>query len=492
MLLKDKNGGESGILMPLSSLPSKFGIGSLGKESYKFTDFLQASEQRYWQLLPLVPLGEGNSPYKSVSCFAGEILYIDPDMLVQNGLLAENELPEDGIFDRTDYKAARKIKLPLLRLAAERFNTKSKEYQLFVAKNAYWLDDFALFSAITEDIPNKSILEIPDDLKYRFPEAIEKFRITHREKIRFYKITQYFFYNQFFSLRDYAHKKGIKLIGDIPFYISLDSSDVWSCPQAFKIGRDFTPITVAGVPPDRFSSSGQLWGNPIYDWEYHKKTDFAWWKSRLNFCRRLYDVIRIDHFRAFANYYAIPYGSADAKSGVWEKGSGLNFWQSIERELGKLNIIAEDLGGEEREVRELIKNTGFPDMRILQFGFEDNIANRNLPKNYIKNCVCYTGTHDNDTSRGWYASAPPREKLFASRYLPDIPNAPISEKMIISAMRSKARLVIIPMQDILNLPSSARMNTPGTRRGNWEWRMDGNALCKKLSEHLKSISGTRN
>lgn len=484
---------QSGILLPISCLPDEYGIGSLGDSALRFADFLHAAGQRLWQILPLVPLGEGDSPYKSVSCFAGEILYISISELLREGLLREEELPEESAFyTKTDYAAARRLKLPLLELAAARFNTQSPAFKRFCRDNAFWLEDFALFCAIAEKTHGGTLKAFPPALKYRLPEALEAFANANGARLRFYRVTQYLFYKQLFELKSHLARRGIRLIGDIPFYVSADSAEVWVCPDAFKVGRDFTPVSVAGVPPDCFSKTGQLWGNPIYNWEHHKRNGYAWWKRRLLFCKGLYDVLRIDHFRAFANYYSIPYGAPNAKSGVWEKGVGLLFWQSVLRDIGPLDIIAEDLGGEEAAVRRLISDTGFPDMRVVQFGFDSDMLDRDLPKNYPKNSVCYTGTHDNNTARGWYESAPVKEKLFTSRYLPEIGGMPISQRMIAAAMESKARLAIIPMQDWLNLPEEGRMNTPGTSAGNWQWRMPADALNERLCERIRRLSRGRN
>ena len=364
MLLKGnetKYKKESGVLMHISSLPSKHGIGDLGEEAYRFVDFLKSSRQTYWQLLPLCPVGKGNSPYSSVSSFAGEILFIDLYGLVKDGLLSPDEIPEETFPKNADYKRAREFKLPLIKKAAERFNTNSRDFKSFLSENGYWLYDYAIFMAMKSVFPNKSFTELEDGLKYRLPDAIERFKNKHAEQILFYEITQYFFFTQYFKLKKYAAENGVKLIGDIPFYVQLESADVWSNPDIFRLGRDMTPVLVAGVPPDYFSEEGQLWGNPIYDWDYQKSTEYDWWRKRLNHNAKLYDVIRIDHFRAFADYYTIPYGAKTAKSGVWEKGVGLPFW-NLMKQYVSAEIIAEDLGGNTPEVEKLIEDTGFPNM----------------------------------------------------------------------------------------------------------------------------------
>lgn len=493
MLLRGKaEKNESGILLALSSLPSNYGIGTLGIESYNFVDFLKSSKQRYWQLLPLVPLGEGNSPYKSASCFAGEILYIDIDFLVRDGYLTPDDIKQKDFPKNTDYDKVREFKIPLLKKAVENFNTRRSDYIRFLKDNEHWLTDYALFMTALSEQNTESILELEDGIKYRIPLNLKTFAMEHRKEIRFYKITQFLFFSQYYALKRYANKNGIKLIGDIPFYVSLDSAEVWKEPDNFKLGRDFTPVLVAGVPPDVFSADGQLWGNPIYDWEYQRKNEYLWWQKRLKHCKKMYDVIRIDHFRAFADYYTIPYGSPNARSGKWEKGAGLQFWKTVIREIGSLNVIAEDLGSESVETAKLIEDTGFPNMKVLQFAFSGDMQNPFLPKNYNRNCVCYTGTHDNDTTLGWYNSATSKERIMANKTVPYMENSPMPIRMIAAAMNSKAKLVIIPMQDWLCLDSSARMNMPGVARGNWEWRMDSGSLTTSLAEKIKKISKGRN
>ena len=495
MLLKGNEGKilrESGILLHISSLPSNYGIGSFGKAAYDFVDFLKKSRQRYWQMLPLCPIGEGNSPYKSVSAFAGEILFIDLELLAEEGLIDREDLPEDFKTEKTDYRRARAVKLPVLNKAAQNFDAGNPDYLRFKRKNSYWLDDYAVFMAIKDACYGADFLDFEEGLKYRLPGAIQEFRNSHREQIRFYKITQYLFYRQYLRLKEYAHKHGVKMIGDIPFYVSLDSADVWGNPDAFRLGRDMTPVLVAGVPPDIFSKDGQLWGNPIYDWDYQKKTDFKWWRQRLVHNSELFDVIRIDHFRAFDDYYTIPYGCENAKSGTWEKGMGMAFWNSMGDTIGDMRIIAEDLGGETPEVEKLVEDTGFPNMKILQFAFSKTLQNKFLPKNYQKNCVCYTGTHDNDTTKGWLDSATEKEKILFGRLVPaDRINSPVL-RLVNYGMKSRAWLVIIPLQDYLELGSESRMNTPGTSKGNWEWRYDAEKLDDRLAGIIRQISKGRN
>lgn len=483
---------ESGILLPLSSLPSKYGIGSLGEEAYRFADFLKQAGQTYWQLLPLCPLGRGNSPYSSFSTFAGEILYIDLDFLANDGWLNKGDIHNKKFETTIDYNLVRKFKLPLLKQAALNFDTESSDFKSFKKENCHWLDDFCLFMAIMEGNLGVAFNKWETPLKYRFPDAIKSFIDTHQEEIEFYEITQYFFYTQFFALKNYCNKIGIKLIGDIPFYVSLNSADVWSNPENFKLGRDMTPVQVAGVPPDVFSKEGQLWGNPIYDWSFQKKTDFYWWSKRLEHYSFMYDVIRIDHFRAFADYYTIPFGSKNAKLGTWEKGVGMLFWNTVQPIIKNTEIIAEDLGGETPEVEELVKASGFPNMKVLQFAFSTTLKNPFLPKNFNKNCVCYTGTHDNDTTLGWYEKLSQKEKLLFEKLVPNDESGSPVFSLIAYGMNSKARIVIIPLNDYLQLPSKDRINSPGTFKGNWEWRYESGALSEDLIRTVLRLSDNRN
>jgi len=490
--LKDKKQKrESGILLSITALPSKHGIGSLGEEAFRFVDFLKESNQSYWQLLPLCPVGKGNSPYSSVCSFAGEILLIDIKKLVDCKLLKQEEIPECEFCHKVDYTKVRLFKLPLLKKAAERFDSESPQFKEFKKKNEYWLESFALFMAISEFYP-APFYDWSTGLKYRFPTALELFKEKHRKEILFYEITQFLFFSQFEELKDYARQKGIKLIGDIPFYVSENSSDVWSNPNCFLLGRNMRPVLVAGVPPDIFSKDGQLWGNPIYDWEYMKTDGFLWWKNRLAHNARLYDVIRIDHFRAFADYYVIPSHSKNARSGEWQKGVGMEFFRSVREIINNTEIIAEDLGGETETVKKLVLESGFPNMKVLQFAFSSDLTNQFLPRNFNENCVCYTGTHDNDTSVGWYEKATQKEKLMFQNLLSDKPYKSVAHKLIKYGMESPARIVIIPLQDYLSLDSSCRTNTPGTDNGNWEWRFKSEMLNDELTQIIKGLSIGRN
>lgn len=493
MPLRDKNLQRySGVLCAISSLPSNYGIGTFGIEAYKFVDFLCESKQRFWQLLPLNPLGEGNSPYKSWSTFAGEMLYIDLDFLVRDGLLAPDDVKSQEFSQKIDYDVARAFKLPLLYKAAENFDTNNKNYQNFLRDNDFWIEDYAIFVSALDIYKTQSLSNLPDGIKYRIPDDINDFREKYIKLISFHKIIQYFFFCQYYDLKCYANGKGIKIIGDIPFYVSPDSADVWVNPDDFKVGRDFTPTAVAGVPPDIFSEHGQLWGNPIYNWQNMRRGGYRWWRSRLEFCRDMYDVLRIDHFRAFANYYSIPYGSKNAIAGSWVSGEGAGFWDKMRDNIGEINIIAEDLGGEEDpDVIALLKHTDFPNMKILQFGFTGDINNIYLPQNYPYNCVCYTGTHDNDTALGWYNNASTKERVIFNTLIRNNTGC-IAHDMIRAVSKSQSMLCIIPMQDVLCLDSSARMNTPGTKTGNWIWRMSKEDINQDNAKLLKKLTKERN
>ena len=493
MLLKDKkqnNNNNSGVLMHLSALPSPYGIGTLGYEAYRFVDFLKASNQKYWQLLPLVPLGEGNSPYKSSSCYAGEILYLDLDLLVLADLLKPEELPKDPFIDseRINFDKVREFKLPLIKKAAERFKCEGEDYIRFVKDNDFWLKDYAIFAAMLDVFNTDSILDLPLDLRKRKKSAIVKFVSENSDIIKFYTVTQYLFYAQYYDLKRYAKKSGIDFIGDIPIYVSLDSSEVWTTPKNFMLEDDLTPKLVAGVPPDMFSKLGQLWGNPIYDWNYMKKDNFSWWRGRIRRCMQMYDIIRIDHFRAFADYYTIKYGAKDATKGKWVDGPQMAFWDKINEEFGKIGIIAEDLGEYTDNVGNLLRDTNFPNMRVLQFAFSGEDTNSHLPRNYNGNCVSYTGTHDNDTTLGWYQNASEEERSLADSLFPATNELPVPLNLVKAILNSNSKIKIIPIQDWLMQDSSARMNIPGVPKGNWGYRVKKSDLSSEVIERIKNVS----
>ena len=491
MQSKDNFNKKAGILLSITSLPSNYGIGSLGKEAYNFVDLLRETKQDYWQILPLCPVGKGNSPYSSVSSFAGEILLIDIDSLMDINLLEKKDIPNEIFPKNVDYQAVRKFKIPLLKIAVNRFNKQNQSFIKFKEENEYWLKDYAIFMAIKETLHNISFYNWEEGLKYKYPQDIKEFEKAHRDIIDFYEITQYLFFMQYYNLKEYANKNNVKIIGDMPFYVSPESSDVWGNSNNFLLGKDMTPKKVAGVPPDIFSTDGQLWGNPIYDWEYQKENNYSWWKKRLNHNAKMYDAIRIDHFRAFADYYSIPYGAKTAKEGEWVEGVKMEFWEQVMPYINNTEIIAEDLGGDTDSVRELIEQTGFPNMKVLQFAFSSDLTNQFLPHNFNENSVCYTGTHDNNTVIGWYQTATKLEKIMFDSFCKEEEYSCISHKLISLGMKSKSKTVIIPLQDYLGLDSLHRLNTPGTEKGNWEWRYEKNQINQDIKNIIMKLTGIR-
>ncbi len=481
MPLKDKK--SSGILLPLFSLGGGHGIGDFGPESYRFARFLKASGQHFWQILPLNPVDSFGSPYKSNSAFAGEILYISLENLVRDRYISAEDLPEIKNRSFVDYNEVREIKLPVIKKAAENFNTKSSYYKDFLKENAFWINDYALFCALGKEIDN-----MEEDLKFRLPKALKKFEEENKKEIEFYKITQYFFFKQFFELKSYLNKLNIKLIGDMPFYVSANSADVWSCPNNFLLSSDFSPAFVSGVPPDIFSVNGQCWENPIYDFDYQKKDGFSFFEKRFYHLFKMYDILRIDHFSGFARYYCIDANTKDARKGEFKEGIGEELFDSLKSFLKDKEIIAEDLGGEkEQSVQHLIKKYNIPNMKVLQFGLSGEKDNPFFPENYPENCVAYTGTHDNQTALSFYNNADLKQKAILD-CLVSAPELPPGYRMIKAVMNSKAKLCIIPFADYICLENSGRINTPGTKKGNWMFRMNRSILTNFLAEDIKELS----
>ena len=481
---------KSGILMAVSSLPSNYGIGTFGIEAYRFIDLLCETSQKYWQMLPLVPLGEGNSPYKSPSCFAGEPLYIDLDFLVNEGLLSYGDLApfEQGENENVDFDNVRKYKLPLIKKAAERFNTASKDYNIFLSQNDYWLNPFAVFMAALKTFKTYKITDLPTYILNRSGEDYERFLSDNSKEIQLNKVIQYFFYAQYFELKRYANSKGVMLIGDLPFYVAGDSADVWANKNEFLVDEGFKPKLIAGVPPDVFSQDGQLWGNPVYDFDYQKSTGYKWWIQRLGFYFKLYDVVRLDHFRAFADYYVVEAGMKDAKTGEWKTGVGAEFFEKAAEKIPDMLIIAEDLGTYSNAVTELARKTGFPNMKVLQFAFSGDPNNPHLPSNYNENCVCYTGTHDNNTTLGFINNALFYETDMINRLYPESDDLPRPLNLVKAAMNSKANTVIIPIQDYLMLDEKHRMNIPGVPTGNWSFRVKKDYISDRLIYVIKTVA----
>ena len=486
---------KCGILMPISSLPSEYGIGCFSKEAYEFVDELKNAGQSFWQILPLGPTSYGDSPYQSFSTFAGNPYFIDPETLVKKKWLTKAECDSYN-FGRNkqsvDYAAIYASRFKLLKKAFSRSKIASdKGFAGFLKKNDFWLPDYALYMAVKGSFDNKSWIDWNEDIKLREPRAMEKYRKKFATEILFYEFQQYEFVLEWKDLKKYANDNGIKIIGDIPIYVAFDSSDAWAEHELFQFNDDCTPKAVAGCPPDAFSAEGQLWGNPLYDWEYHKKTGFAWWMKRLSHCFEMYDVVRIDHFRGFDAYYAIPYPAVNAVHGKWEKGPGYELFRTMKRELGDRDVIAEDLGFLTPSVFRLVKRTGYPGMKVLQFAFDSREESNYLPHNYNNNCIVYTGTHDNDTTLGWFRTFARADRDFAVRYLnipKDIKDSEIPWAFIRAAYSSVSMLAIIPMQDVLSLDGKARMNRPATLGGNWQWRMRSGAFTKRLQKRLYDMA----
>lgn len=474
--------------MPIFSLSGKYGIGTFGKSAYEFVDFLERGGQSYWQILPLSPTNYGDSPYQSFSSYAGNPYFIDPELLIKEGLLREDEADSFDFGsdpEKIDYGKLYKERSRMLSLAFARFE-KTKAYENFCKENAYWLDDYAFFSAMKGRHLEKPLLLWDEAVKKREPEALAAMKKELAGEIEFCRFQQFKFYEQWFALKEYANKKGVKIIGDIPIYVAADSADLWADPEQFQVDGELAPSLVAGCPPDAFTDEGQLWGNPLYDWKYMKKDGFSWWKKRLNFALRIYDVVRIDHFRAFESYYAIPATDENAINGKWVKGPGIALFNEIKKEFGaSLPIIAEDLGFLTPAVYKLLRDSGFPGMKVLQFAFDSREESDYLPHNYKNNCVVYTGTHDNDTVMGWTETAEQSDVAFARRYLHVDDNEGFNWAMMRAAMMSVADTCILMMPDLLGLGSEARINTPSTLGGNWQWRISEGCVNDWLAGILR-------
>ncbi len=483
---------KGGILLPVSSIPSKYGIGTFSKQAYEFVDFLESAGQSFWQILPLGPTGYGDSPYQSFSTFAGNPYYIDLEALTKKGWLTEEECSACDFGDSGKYVDYEKIYLSrfrILKMAYERSGIQGdEEFLKFKEDNAVWLDDYALYMAVKNSFGGVSWVEWDEDIKLRRPEAIKRYKEKYASEIEFYQFQQYLFAAQWFALKAYANKKKISIIGDIPIYVAFDSADTWAAPELFQLDEKCTPVGVAGCPPDSFSATGQLWGNPLYKWEYHEETGYEWWIRRISYCYRLYDVVRIDHFRGFDEYYSIPYGDDTAEFGHWEKGPGYHIFKAMKEKIGKKPVIAEDLGFLTPTVIKLVKKTGYPGMKILQFAFDSREESDYLPHNYSKNSVVYTGTHDNDTTMGWYDSFNKKDKAFAKRYLGITVKKDIHWEFIRAALASVADTAIIPIQDYLGLGSEARINTPSTLGNNWKWRLEEGQLDENLAKRIRKMT----
>ena len=482
---------ESGVLMHITSLPGPYGVGTMGKSAYSFVDFLKKAGQSYWQILPLTPTSYGDSPYQSCSTFAGNHYLIDLDMLVEEGLLKKEELSSIHWCDRenkVDFGIQYRNRLEVLRLAYGRFES-NEDFVNFCRENGSWLSDFALFMALKDANEGKPWYQWETELKIREPHARWQARRELRDEVSFYSFVQYLFRKQWTALRTYAHKNGIRIIGDVPIYVPYDSADVWSNPELFQLNEDLDPTGVAGVPPDAFSEDGQLWGNPLYRWDLMSQQGYAWWINRLEAAGKLYDVIRLDHFRGFESYWEVPYGDKTARGGRWIKGPDMEFINTIKEKLPQVRMIAEDLGVLTDAVLELRDGSGFPGMKVLQFAFDSREPSEYLPQAYITNTVCYTGTHDNMTTRQWFESASVDAVAYAKEYMALTTEEGYVWGVIRTAMSSVSDLCVIQMQDFLNLGAEARMNFPGTLSdANWTWRAEKGMLTDTLAEKIGKMT----
>lgn len=485
---------SSGILLHPTSLPGKHGIGSFGKDAFRFIDFLAEAGQKLWQILPLGPTGYGDSPYQCFSSVAGNPLLINLDLLVEQGFLSKKDLKSNpNLLDsEVDYEFVIHYKFDKLKTAYANFqasgNAEAKnDFASFCAANTHWLEDFALFMALKGEHNQVAWQEWDPAYVNRDPKALQEFSENHVDEIDFRRFIQWLFFRQWASVKEYANSKGIKIIGDIPIYISGDSVETWTQPQIFLFDENKNPVKVAGVPPDYFSKTGQLWGNPIYDWEYHKKTNFIWWKERIKANLELFDMVRIDHFRGFSEFWAVPFGEETAMNGEWLPCPGDELFTSLKDEFGELPIIAEDLGVITDDVVALREKFGFPGMKILQFAFDSDEDNDYLPHTYDKNFVVYTGTHDNDTATSWYKLASNENKTSVREYLGHKPEKGAWD-FIRLAHSSTANMSVIPLQDLLNLGNEARMNLPGTTQDNWKWRFKKGDLTKALAKRMRKLT----
>lgn len=484
---------SAGILLHISSLPSPYGIGTLGKSAFDFVDFLEAAGQSYWQVLPIGPTGYGDSPYQSFSVHAGNPYFIDLTALCNEGLLERQKCDEvDWGADsaHVDYGKIYNNRFKILKEVFINFSKKENyQFQKFITDNNFWLKDYSLYMAVKFHFNMLPWYEWPDiEIRDRRKSAIKKYSETLTYEINFQKFLQYLFYSQWENLKNYANSHNIKIIGDIPIYVGLDSADTWAHPEFFGLDKNKKPVKVAGCPPDGFSAEGQLWGNPLYNWKFLKQQGYSWWIERLRTANKLFDVTRIDHFRGFDSYYAINYLDKNAVNGEWIAGPGIDLFNKIRQKLGNINIIAEDLGFLTPNVKKLLNDTGFPGMKIIQFAFDSREESDYLPHNYTQNSVVYTGTHDNDTIIGWFKSRPKEIVDYAKKYGNLSKKEGYNWGFIRLCFSSVSKLAIIPMQDFLGLGSSARMNTPSTLGENWTWRIVSENLSQNSALKIRQIT----
>lgn len=487
---------SSGILLHPSSLPGSYGIGDFGPHAYAWVDFLADSGCSYWQVLPLGPTGFGDSPYQSFSSFAGNPMLISLDLLAAEELLSEEDLKSRPTFSegRVDFSKVNIWKSEIIKKVYHHLSeltSRTEEFKDFCLEQAAWLEDFTLFMALKAEQGGVAWVDWPAPLRDRHPEALESASTRLAEKMQKITFTQFLFFKQWNALRAHMAARGIVVIGDLPIYVAEDSVDVWTRRELFQMDEQGAPSAVAGVPPDYFSETGQLWGNPLYRWEEHAREGYSWWQARIKASLNMVDILRLDHFRGFADYWAIPAGEVTAVNGRWEQGPGEAFFHALKAELGELPIIAEDLGELSPAVSKLREQFSLPGMKILQFAFDDDLEHEFLPHNYPENCVAYTGTHDNDTTRGWFESAPENERAFCKDYL-KVDGSDIAWDFIRAIWGSAARLALAPMQDLLDLGTEARMNFPSSAQGNWAWRMKEGALSSDLSERIAKLNTAHN
>lgn len=484
---------ECGMLLPVASLPSRYGIGAFSKEAYEFIDTLKAAGQHYWQILPLGPTGYGDSPYQSFSAFAGNPYFIDLDRLTEEGLLTKTECeavdfgsdPRDIDYEKIYYN-----RFPLLKKAYERWIEKGHFPEEAGRGLCEETKDFCFYMAVKNEFNGKSWILWDEDIRLKKADAVEHYREKLASEINFYEFLQMEFQQQWNRLKSYANENGIRIIGDIPIYVAFDSADSWAHPELFQFDEYCQPTGVAGCPPDGFSATGQLWGNPLYRWEYHDETGYEWWMKRMEYSFKLYDVVRVDHFRGFDEYYSIPAGSETAIHGTWKKGPGIEIFQKMQERFEKLNIIAEDLGFLTPSVLQLVKDTGFPGMKVLEFAFDSREESDYLPHNYTSNCVVYTGTHDNNTLQGWYRDLSPHDREFSIEYMANGHSSKekIHWDFIRLALSSVAYLAVIPVQDYLGLGEEARINVPSTLGKNWRWRMLDGEFTEELTKECRRMA----
>lgn len=484
----------SGVLLPISSLPSRYGIGCFSRDAYDFIDQLVKAGQSKWQVLPLGPTGYGDSPYQPFSTFAGNPYFIDLETLIEEGLLKREECEccdWGGSQRYVDYEKMYMSRFKVLHQAFERFE-KNEEFQAFVKKEADWLEDYCLFMAIKNDQQGALWTGWSENLRTRDDKTMKEMQSKLEKEIQFYRFVQYEFDRQWKKIKAYANQQGITIIGDLPIYVAIDSADAWANPKLFQMDEACVPKAVAGCPPDAFSETGQLWGNPLYDWKYHEQSGYRWWIRRMRRSFELYDTVRIDHFRGFSDYYSIPTGDDTAEHGHWEPGPGIELFRAMEKELGEMDVIAEDLGTLDERVFDLLGESGYPGMKVLQFAFDSGPSNFYLPHHYTRNCVVYTGTHDNDTTKSWYYTMPDWVREFSKAYLNNYDRSweDISWDFIRAAEASVADLAVIPMWDLLCCGNEGRMNHPSTLGNNWKWRMEKGDFREDIIGRLRWLTDT--